>query len=247
MDTLLYQFSYSHYCEKARWALDYKGITYAIKNLLPGMHKYTLSGKVQDTSLPVLRIDGNYIQGSDHIIDYLDKSITTNTLTPTNLERRAEAENWETFASAELATPYAVFYYSHMLEHPHLLRQRACQNGPWYAPLFYAVTFKHLCQRIRDLYQITQHSAEQARERVESGLKKLEQHLQSHSYMVGDYFTRADISVAALLSPLAKPPQLAQNYSGSYPDEIREFRERIADSPVIQWVNRMYQHHRDQQ
>jgi glutathione S-transferase len=32
----LYQFQFSHYCEKARWALDYKGLAYAPKNLLPG-------------------------------------------------------------------------------------------------------------------------------------------------------------------------------------------------------------------
>jgi hypothetical protein len=34
----LYQFPFSHYCEKVRWALDYKGIAYRTVNLLPGFH-----------------------------------------------------------------------------------------------------------------------------------------------------------------------------------------------------------------
>lgn len=245
MDTLLLQFPVSHYCEKARWALDYKRVPYKIKNLLPGLHRRTLKGKVNDTSLPVLRMNGNFIQGSDHIIDFLDQAITTNTLTPTNPDQRTVAENWESFAATELATPFSIFYYSHMLEQPDLLRQRYSQNGPWYAPLYFAVTFKRICQVIRELYQINQHSADRARKRIEAGLQKLEQHLQSCSYLVGDHFTRADLSVAALLSPLTRPVQPAVNSSSSYPVDITEFRAQIATSPVTQWVNKLYQTHRN--
>lgn len=38
----LYQFTFSHYCEKARWALEYKGIAYQPVNLLPGSHLRTV-------------------------------------------------------------------------------------------------------------------------------------------------------------------------------------------------------------
>lgn len=246
MQTLLYQFQTSHYCEKARWALDYKGVQYHIKNLLPGLHRYTLRRIVKDTSLPVLRMNGAHIQGSDHIIDFLDDTITKMPLTPADPDLRAEAENWETFASCHLATPFAVFHYSHMLATPDLLRQRFTQNGPWYGPLFYAVTFSRVCQRIRELYKISQDSADQARATIEAGLQKLEQHLHSRSYLVGDQFTRADLSVAALLSPLAMPAQLATNRSSPYP-AITEFRTQLAESTVILWVNQLYQIHRNRQ
>lgn len=206
METLLYQFNFSHYCEKARWALDYKGVRYQVKILLPGLHLYTLCRIVKDTSLPVLSMNGAHIQGSDHIIDFLDRAITTNLLTPGDPALRTEAQNWETFAATHLATPYAVFHYSNLLKTPDLLRKRFTQNGPWYGPLFYAVTFRRICQRLRELYKITQDSADQARATIEAGLQKLEQHLHSRSYLVDDQFTRADLSVAALLSPLAMPP-----------------------------------------
>src|SRR5882762_1573570 len=37
----LYDFRSSHYSEKARWALDFKGIPYAPRHLLPGFHMRT--------------------------------------------------------------------------------------------------------------------------------------------------------------------------------------------------------------
>ncbi len=33
-----YQFPFSHFCEKARWALDYKGVAYRTVNYLPVFH-----------------------------------------------------------------------------------------------------------------------------------------------------------------------------------------------------------------
>jgi glutathione S-transferase len=33
-----YQFYFSHYCEKARWALDYRGASYKSRNLIPRLH-----------------------------------------------------------------------------------------------------------------------------------------------------------------------------------------------------------------
>jgi hypothetical protein len=38
MTARLYTFTISHFAEKARWALDYKGIRYQEKRLVPGSH-----------------------------------------------------------------------------------------------------------------------------------------------------------------------------------------------------------------
>lgn len=243
MDTLLYQFQFSHYCEKARWALDYKGLPYQVNNLLPGLHRLSLRGKVKATSLPVLRVAGTYIQGSDFIIDHLDQAIPARRLTPALPDQRAEAAQWESFASTELANPFTVFHYSHMLDTPGLLRQRYTQDGPWFALLYYAVTFKRLCQVIREMYKIDDSSGVRSRATIEAGLHKLEQHLNSRSYLVGNQFSRADLSVAALLSPLAVPEQLAANTVNTYP-ALAQFQSQFADSPVIQWVKRIYHDHR---
>jgi len=245
MDILLYQFQTSHFCEKARWALDYKGVQYRIRNLLPGLHRYALRRIAKDTTLPVLSMAGMHIQGSNHIIDFLDQAIPTKSLTPADPGLRAEAQHWETFATNQLGTPLSVFYYSHMLECPDLLRQRYSQNGPWYGPLYFAITFRRICQRIRELYKVNPSSADQSRAILEAAIQKLEQHLQTRSYLAGDKFSRADLSVAALLSPIATAAKLAAKNHNSYPAGFTEFRVQLASSPVIQWVNRLYQMHRN--
>ena len=63
----------SHYCEKARWALDYKGIPFEPVAILPGLHMITVRRYAADTSVPVLLSEPLAVQGSSEIIDYLER------------------------------------------------------------------------------------------------------------------------------------------------------------------------------
>ena len=66
---LLYQFAGSHYCEKARWALDYKGVRYATVNLIPGPHWKTAKRIAGHSSVPFFVDDDQHVvQGSAEII-----------------------------------------------------------------------------------------------------------------------------------------------------------------------------------
>ncbi|MEE8298393.1 MAG: glutathione S-transferase N-terminal domain-containing protein, partial [Thermodesulfobacteriota bacterium] len=48
-------FAISHYCEKARWALDHHGIEYEISHLPPGPHAFTAKKLgATATTLPIL-------------------------------------------------------------------------------------------------------------------------------------------------------------------------------------------------
>ena len=79
----LYQFAISHYCEKIRWALEYKGLNYETVNLLPGQHVKTIRKLTgQASSVPVLEHDGQVVQGSAAILDYLDQAFPEHSLTP---------------------------------------------------------------------------------------------------------------------------------------------------------------------
>ena len=87
----LYQFPISHYCEKVRWALDYKGLDYTSKNLLPGIHLIVIKKIAQRSSVPVL-VDGEkIIQNSADIIDHLDRSYPGKPLTPADAALEQEA------------------------------------------------------------------------------------------------------------------------------------------------------------
>ena len=71
MELLL--FPHSHYCEKGRWALDYKGLKYRPVPLLPGFHIRAVKKYAPDSSVTELITVEEAIQGSSAIIDFLDK------------------------------------------------------------------------------------------------------------------------------------------------------------------------------
>ena len=66
----LITFGISHYCEKARWALDWHGVDYDEIGWPPGLH-FILAKRcgAKDTTLPILLDGKRVIQGSDAIID----------------------------------------------------------------------------------------------------------------------------------------------------------------------------------
>jgi glutathione S-transferase len=66
----LITFGISHYCEKARWALDWHGVDYDEIGRPPGLH-FILAKRcgAKDTTLPILLDGKRVIQGSDAIID----------------------------------------------------------------------------------------------------------------------------------------------------------------------------------
>ncbi len=68
MAIVLHQFEFSHFNDKARWALDFKGIEHRRESYLPGPHMFfirRLSGQAQT---PVLAVDNEVIPGSAAII-----------------------------------------------------------------------------------------------------------------------------------------------------------------------------------
>ena len=93
----LYTFTISHFAEKARWSLDYKGIPYQEKRLVPGSHIPIVKRIAPSTFVPVLQDAGRIIQGSSAIIDYVDEHSPEPPLTPADpseRQRTLELEHW---------------------------------------------------------------------------------------------------------------------------------------------------------
>ncbi|HET6337666.1 MAG TPA: glutathione S-transferase N-terminal domain-containing protein, partial [Polyangiales bacterium] len=72
MERVLYQFPLSHYCEKVRWVLDHKGVTYRIHNQLPGPHAFMNRRRTGSPTVPVLVEQGKAIGGSHAIAMHLE-------------------------------------------------------------------------------------------------------------------------------------------------------------------------------
>src|SRR5437764_320567 len=64
---VLWQFRFSHFNEKARWALDFKGIPHVRRSLVPGLHVPRVLWLSGQKSLPVLQLDGE-LQPSGYLL-----------------------------------------------------------------------------------------------------------------------------------------------------------------------------------
>jgi len=235
----LYQFPISHYCEKARWALDYKKIQYDIKNLLPGLHMSKARQLASDTSVPILVLDKSVIQGSDNIISHLDKSFAARGLTPQADQLKQQALEWERYVDHEIGDHVRRCCYHILLEYPEIVIPFFAHNGPWYGKIYLRVVFPKLEKTMRKYMNINEDSARQSRETMGIAIDKIHSHLEDNAFLVGDRFSRADLSAASLLAPLCRP----EKYGLKWPDRLpAQYEDLVSEfQPKLNWVHRLYQ------
>jgi glutathione S-transferase len=79
-----------------------------------------------------------------------------------------------------------------------------------------------------------------------SAIDRLEREISGSGYLVGDHFSVADLTAAALLYPVARPPQFpyAMVVDDDLPDSLREFLDSLVQRPGGQWLTQMYRRHR---
>ena len=220
----LYQFPISHFCEKIRWALEFKNIDYEIKNLLPGLHVLKTKKLSPETSVPILTHNGKAIQGSSEIISYLDNTFPAQNLTPKELKTKEEALKWEEYIDSEIGNNVRLCCYHILLEYPDVVIPFFTQNGPWYGKPFLTLAFPKLKIRMLQRMQLNDASAKKAKEDLTKAIDTLYCHYQTHEFLVGNQFSRADLTAASLLAPLFMP----EKYGLDWPDKIPRKIEELA-------------------
>jgi len=96
-------FPHSHYCEKARWALDFKGIDYQVRVIMPWFHVRTLKKYTDVSTVPVLLNGETVVQGSSKIIDYLETQHPAHLLSPLDRYELRECLVGDRFSRADLS------------------------------------------------------------------------------------------------------------------------------------------------
>ncbi len=198
---LLLQFSTSHYCRKARLALGYKGIPYEIENLVPGLHVLKVKPLTGTTTLPVLMPQHpeqpEAIGDSTCILDWLDHTHPTPGLLDLAPDLQPQAHLLEDWLDESIGVAARFVYYDY----------RAGEGKAIDPSLMSQVVIRV----VRRQYGMNAARVALATKRLAIALVWLEANWSS-GYLVGDRLTRADLTAAALLSPLALLPHYRQQY-----------------------------------
>jgi glutathione S-transferase len=205
MTIKLYQFPISHYCEKVRWALDYKGLPFRKVNLVPGLHVRKTLSLSQKSQVPVIDDNGAIVQGSSAIIDYLDKTYPERPLTPHDPVLAEQALAWEKKLDDVVGVAVRTFVYHHLLSSPSMVVPllTAKQNVIVKA-LFYAA-YKKIASSMRRWMSINESTSQKAMTDMDAVLSDLRKVYVNTRYLVGDEFSRADLAACALFAPMFQP------------------------------------------
>jgi glutathione S-transferase len=244
----LFTFAISHYAEKARWALDHKRAVYEERRLLPGPHVFVTRRLAKETSVPILVDEERTIQGSSAIIDHCDARFLEDPLTPEAPVERAQARDLEQWLDRELGETLRRAFYVDALRHREVVVPLFTQGGPWWGRPFYGLAFGVVARAIRQMYAISAERAAADRAILDAVFERTDGLLASRPYLVGNRFSRADLTLAALSGPLFDPPEHPISWPPAelYPPPLAELRDRWRKTRTCEHVLGMYREHRGQ-
>ncbi len=234
-------FVISHFSEKARWALDFEGVAYDERRLLPGPHLLVTRRLAEASSVPILEHDRRVIQGSSAIIDYLSETLGASRLVP----RTANAEARELEALADHAFGLGVqrICYCELLHHRRTTIDLWSQRGPAWAKPLYAVLYPAMVPVIKRMYGVRPDAVERAKQRFREAIARFDEELATKRYLGGEAPNRVDLTVAALLSPCVRPPE--QPITWPIVPELTSFLDEFEPSRTFEHVRFMYRTHRN--
>lgn len=203
----LYTFTLSHFCEKARWALDRAGAEYREIVLMPGFHRGRMKALGGCGQVPVLTTGAQVVEGSGAILDFADSLGSVPPLSPSDPALRAEALEWEGYLDREVGETLRRVLYFHLFDHPRLLVRAWSLGAPFWAPAVYSLLRPHAVRVLQRYLHIDAASVRRDEQRLLTAFERASAHLATHPFLVGDAFSRADLTLAALSSPLLRPTE----------------------------------------
>lgn len=245
----LWHLTASHYSEKVRWALDYKQVPHVRRAAaVPGAHMVAAMWLTRDAgnfTFPVLQLDGRAIADSTVIIAALEERFPEPALYPSDPEQRQRALELEEFFDEELGPHIRQLAFHELANDPELFEILIERTVP--GPLTrmgngavsYARTFTGLRFAAR-----SEETAERSRAAVLAALDHLEVELDDGDYLVGDSFSVADLTAAALFYPLVLPEGGPVPTDLPAPQGMERFRAPLTERPGYRWVQRTYERHR---
>ncbi len=244
----LWHISLSHYSEKARWALDHKEVPHKRRAVtIPGLHILASTWLTRGASqtFPVLEIDGERIGDSTEIIAALEQRFPERPLYPDDPEQRRRALELEDFFDEELGPHVRLLGFHELGKDPERFEAVIARTTPGpvaslgSGAVTYARTYTGLRFGVR-----SEEAAEVARGKIVAALDRLETELGGSEYLVGDSFSVADLSAAALFYPLVLPDEGPLPEDEPLPGGMESFRAPLRERPGYRWVEETYRRHR---
>jgi glutathione S-transferase len=240
---------FSHYSEKARWALDFSGLPYQEDAWLPMLHLLA-TVPAGGRSVPVLIDGGAVLPDSTDILMHVDRLAPDGRrLLPDSPAERAAVLDLEEYCDRHVGTASRSWIYSEMLSEPWAMGRRLGNGRPPLQKAILPPLMTLVSPGIIRSYRAQPERRDEWARKLRLAFDEIGRRLavSSGPYLVGDRFTAADLTFAALAAPALLPP----GHPGmrtpveTAPERVRSLVEELRATPAGRHALRMYTEHRD--
>ena len=233
----------SHYCEKARWGLDRAGLPYVEAPHPPLLHM-AATRRHGGRTVPILVGPALRLLDSTAILRHADATVGGDLLYPREAGPRLEVERWVTEFDSALGPQTRRWAYAQLMPELPLLRHLWSSGG---VPALEAALAGPLARVtrgiVRKAYRTTPDGGQRALEKVGAIFSQVSERLGAdRRFLVGERFTAADLTFAALAAPVLLPRECraAQPQFEALPAAMRAQIQRLRDTVAGRYALRLF-------
>jgi glutathione S-transferase len=205
---LLVTIPISHYCEKARWALDRAGVAYRERAHVQAIHRYATLRAGGGLTAPVFVCAAGVLAESAEILAWADvQAPEGRTLYPEDPVRAAQVRMLEVDFDTRLGPHSRRWMYQQLRTRRDLAMAYGCVGIPAWERATLRVAYPAMIGIVARVLDVTPAAAAQSEVEVRAVFDAVGERLSDgRPYICGELFTAADLTFSTLAAPMLMPP-----------------------------------------
>ena len=197
----------SHYCEKARWALERAGVAYRERAHVQAFHRAATLRAGGGLTVPVLVCAAGVLADSGDILEWVDKQAPPGRgLYPEDPNQAAEVRLLEADFNARLGPSSRCWMYQQLRKRRDLAISYGCAGVPAWERASLRIGYPAVLAIVARVLDVTPATAVKAEAEVRETFDAVGERLaDGRPYICGGEFTAADLTFSALAAPMLMP------------------------------------------
>ena len=206
-ENILLTIPISHYCEKARWALERVGVPYRERSHIQVIHRVAALRAGGGLTVPVFVCADGVLADSEEILTWADQRAPAGReLYPSNVEQVAEIRALEGDFNAGLGPQGRCWMYQQLRKRGDLAISYGCAGVPAWERTTLKLAYPLMIAMVARILNVTPATASDAETQVRATFDEVGKRLaDGRPYLCGGRFTAADLTFAALAAPMLMP------------------------------------------
>jgi glutathione S-transferase len=238
----------SHFCEKARWALERAGIPYEERAHLQVFHRFAVRRAGGGTTAPVLVCGARVLADSADILEWADsRGPEGRRLYPEDAGEAAEVRTLQRDFDERLGPEGRRWMYNEMHGHKDLALAYGCAGVPAWQRRTFPFTYPLVEGMVMRFLDVSPATAARSEVEVRETFEQVGERLgDGRPYLCGESFTAADLTFAALAAPVLVPPEygIPLPQPDVLPAPMAAVVRELREHPAGEHAMRMYREQR---